>query len=35
MLKDALQLIQEIRRRPREVDREKVKQLRAYVASLN
>ncbi len=35
VLKDALQLIQEIKRRPREVDREKVKQLRAYVASLN
>jgi Ribbon-helix-helix protein, copG family. len=35
MLKDALQLIQEIKRRPREVDRDKIKQLRAYVASLN
>jgi hypothetical protein len=35
MLKDVLQLIQEIRRSPREVDREKVRQLRAYVASLN
>jgi len=35
VLKDVLQLIQEIKRRPREVDREKVKQLRAYVASLN
>jgi hypothetical protein len=35
MLKDVLQLIQEIKRSPREVDREKVRQLRAYVASLN
>ena len=35
MLKDALQLIQEIKRRPREADRDKIRQLRAYVASLN
>jgi Ribbon-helix-helix protein, copG family. len=35
VLKDVLQLIQEIKRRPREVDRDKIRQLRAYVASLN